>query len=119
VSLVGSEKESPFAKSKRRYTKPEVRKIKPADAKRLREEKAIHNDAGAEAMLKELGLREGIANTRIAELRRELEKLYAQLEEFAEPTPADAPAEYEIEEIEAWEKLRERIRTLENELATY
>ena len=104
---------------KRPYTKPEFRKIKPADAKRLLEEKAIPNDAGTEAMQKQLGLREGITNARTAEIRRELEKLYAQLEEFSDPTPADAPAEYEVEEIEAWEERRERIRALETELATY
>jgi hypothetical protein len=46
-----------------------------------------------------------------------LETLYAQLEAFDEPTPADAPFEYEVEEFESWEKLREQIRVLEHELA--
>jgi hypothetical protein len=113
---VGSEKKSAFAKSKRPYTKPEVKKIKPADAKKLLEEKPIPDDAGTREVLKQVGLIEGITNARTAEIQRELEKLYAQLEEFSDPTPADQPHEYELEELVAFEKLREQIRTLENEL---
>jgi sugar-specific transcriptional regulator TrmB len=55
-------------------------------------------------------------NTREAEIQEQLEKLYQQLEEFSDPTPAEQPHEYEVEELEAWENLRERIRTLEEEL---
>ena len=51
------------------------------------------------------------------EIQEQLERLYAQLEEFDEPTPADAPFEYEVEELELWEKLRAQICALENELA--
>jgi hypothetical protein len=46
-------------------------------------------------------------------------KPYELLEAFSEQTPADEPAEYEVEEIEAWDKLRKQIRALENELAQY
>ena len=55
--------------------------------------------------------------TRQEEIQKELEKLYEQLEEFPHPTPAEQPHEYEVEELEAWEKLREQIRALESELA--
>jgi len=51
------------------------------------------------------------------EIQEQLETLYAQLEAFDEPTPADAPFEYEVEELESWERLREQIRLLEHELA--
>jgi hypothetical protein len=43
--------------------------------------------------------------------------LYGQLEAFDEPVPSDAPFEYEVEELEAWEKLRAQIRALEHALA--
>ena len=56
-------------------------------------------------------------NARENEIQEELKKLYLQLDEFSDPTPADQPYEYESEEIEAWEKIREQIRNLENELA--
>ena len=59
-----------------------------------------------------------MATAREVEIEKELESLYQQLEEFSDPTPAEQPNEYEVEELEAWENLRERIRTLENELAT-
>ena len=61
---------------------------------------------------------DAMATVREVEIEKELEKLYQQLEEFSDPTPAEQPNEYEVEELEAWENLRERIRTLENELAT-
>lgn len=51
------------------------------------------------------------------EIQEQLAPLYEQLEAFDEPTPADAPFEYEFEEFELWEKLREQIRVLEHELA--
>ena len=60
---------------------------------------------------------DAMATVREVEIEKELEKLYQQLEEFSDPTPAEQPNEYEVEELEAWENLRERIRTLENELA--
>src|SRR5437868_9534060 len=60
---------------------------------------------------------DAMATVREVEIEKELEKLYQQLEEFSDPTPAEQPNEYEVEEVEAWENLRERIRTLENELA--
>lgn len=55
-------------------------------------------------------------NPREAEIQNELKKLYAELDKFSDPTPADMPYEYEVEEIAAWEKLKRRIRSLENEL---
>ena len=51
------------------------------------------------------------------EIKQQLETLYEQLEAFSEPTPSDAAAEYEVEELEAWEKLKEQIRTPESELS--
>jgi hypothetical protein len=51
------------------------------------------------------------------EIQAQLETLYAQLEAFEEPFPADAPFAYEVEELESWEKLREQIRALEHELS--
>ena len=51
------------------------------------------------------------------EIQEQLETLYEQLEAFDEPTPADAPFEYEVEECELWQKLKEQIRILERELA--
>jgi hypothetical protein len=51
------------------------------------------------------------------EIQEQLETLYAQLEAFDEPFPSDAPFEYEVEEIEAWEKLKVQIRALEHQLA--
>ena len=60
---------------------------------------------------------DAMATVREVEIEKKLEKLYQQLEEFSDPTPAEQPNEYEVEELEAWENLRERIRTLENELA--
>ena len=51
------------------------------------------------------------------EIQKQLETLYAQLEAFEEPFPSDAPFEYEVEELEAWEKLKQQIRALEHELA--
>jgi hypothetical protein len=56
-------------------------------------------------------------STRETEIQAQLETLYAQLEAFEEPFPDDAPFEYEIEEVEAWEKLRKQIRALEHELS--
>ena len=53
------------------------------------------------------------------EIKVQLETPYELLEAFSEQTPADEPAEYEVEEIEAWDKLRKQIRALENELARY
>ena len=50
------------------------------------------------------------------EIQEQLEALYQRLEAFDEPFPSDAPFEYEVEEVEAWEGLREQIRALENEL---
>jgi hypothetical protein len=60
---------------------------------------------------------EGNLTIREIEIQEQLETLYAQLEAFDEPTPAEAPFEYEVEEFESWEKLREQIRVLEHELA--
>jgi len=60
---------------------------------------------------------EGVMDTREVEIQVELKKVYQEREEFSDPTPAEQPNEYEVEELEAWENLRERIRTLENELA--
>jgi hypothetical protein len=54
--------------------------------------------------------------TRGGEIQQELEKLYAELGKFSDPTPADTPHEYEPEEIEAFEELKERIRSLEADL---
>lgn len=51
------------------------------------------------------------------EIQEQLAPLYEQLEAFDEPTPSDAPFEYEFEEFELWEKRREQIRILEHELA--
>jgi hypothetical protein len=60
---------------------------------------------------------EGNLTIREIEIQEQLERLYAQLEAFDEPTPAEAPFEYEVEEFESWEKLRKQIRVLEHELA--
>jgi hypothetical protein len=60
---------------------------------------------------------EGNLTIREIEIQEQLEALYAQLEAFDEPTPAEAPFEYELEECESWEKLRGQIRVLEHELA--
>ena len=56
-------------------------------------------------------------NSREAEIQQRLATLHHQLEAFCYPTPAEAPAEYEIEELEAWTKSKEQIRDLEQELA--
>jgi hypothetical protein len=56
-------------------------------------------------------------STRETEIQDELKKLYAELDKFSDPTPSENPHEYEPEELEAFEKIREQIRTLENELA--
>jgi hypothetical protein len=53
---------------------------------------------------------------RESDIQEQLETLYTQLEAFDEPTPADAPFEYEVEECDSREKLREQIRVLEHEL---
>jgi hypothetical protein len=53
---------------------------------------------------------------RESDIQEHLETLYTQLEAFDEPTPADAPFEYEVEECDSREKLREQIRVLEHEL---
>ncbi len=103
--------------SKRLYERPQVTKITSSEAKAALKANAIPGDAAAEVMLGQLNGREDVMNTHEVEIQKELEKLYEQLNEFSEPTPADQPNEYEVEELEAWEKLRERIRTLENELA--
>ena len=55
-------------------------------------------------------------NSREDEIQTELKTLYGQLDEFSDPTPADEPHEYEPEEIEAFESIKERIRMLEDEL---
>jgi hypothetical protein len=55
-------------------------------------------------------------DTREEEIQNELKKLYAELDKFPDPTPADEPHEYEPEEIEAFETIKERIRMLEDEL---
>ena len=39
-----------------------------------------------------------------------------ELNKFPDPTPADSPHDYEPEEIEAFEKVKAQIRTLEDEL---
>jgi hypothetical protein len=54
---------------------------------------------------------------RETEIQAQLETLYAQLEAFEEPFPDDAPFDYEVEELDAWEKLREQIGALEHELS--
>ena len=36
------------------------------------------------------------------EIQEQLAPLYEQLEAFDEPTPSDAPFEYEFEEFELW-----------------
>ncbi len=43
-------------------------------------------------------------NSREAEIQKHLAMLYDQQKAFSSPTPADDPAEYEVEELEAWEK---------------
>ena len=75
---------------KKPYPPPRITEINPAEAKRLIE----------------------------ADIRKELKELYGELAEFPGPTPSDAPHEYELEEIEAFERLKEKIRSLENELET-
>jgi hypothetical protein len=50
------------------------------------------------------------------EIVKELKNLYAELDKFPDPTPSDEPHEYEPEEIEAFESIKERIRILEDEL---
>jgi hypothetical protein len=60
---------------------------------------------------------EGNVSIREIEIQEQLAPLYEQLEAFDEPTPADAPFDYEFEEFELWAKLREQIRALEHELA--
>jgi hypothetical protein len=67
---------------------PRVTEIDPAEAKRLIE----------------------------ADIQKELKKLRGELVQFSDPTPADNPHEHEPEEIEAFEKLKERIRSLEADL---
>jgi hypothetical protein len=54
--------------------------------------------------------------TRGGEIQQELDKLYAELGKFSDPTPADNPHEYELEEVEAFERIRRQIRALEKEL---
>ena len=104
--------------SKQPYQRPQVTNITSTEAKTALENKAIPGDAGAEVILEKLNGREdATATAREVEIEKELESLYQQLEEFSDPTPAEQPNEYEVEELEAWENLRERIRTLENELA--
>ena len=105
------------SKSKRPYASPHVIKVTPAVAKKILETRAVGGDVGAEEMLIRINRDDGLLNNRQAEIQKKLEKLYQQLEEFSDPTPADAPAEYEVEELEAWEKLSEQIRILEKELA--
>ncbi len=56
-------------------------------------------------------------NRRAREIREHLAILYQEKAAFSSPTPADDPAEYEVEELEAWEKLKQQIHVLENELA--
>lgn len=55
-------------------------------------------------------------NARASEIREELKKLYAELDKFDEPTPADDPHAYEPEELEAFAKINDQIRVLEIEL---
>ena len=114
--VMSSGKKRP-SKSKRPYASPHLTKVTPAVAREMLEKRAVGGDVGAEEMLVGINRDDGLLNNRQAEIQKELEKLYQQLEEFSDPTPADAPAEYEVEELEAWEKLREQIRILEKELA--
>lgn len=51
-----------------------------------------------------------------ADIQNKLKKLYGKLGKFSDPTPADMPHEYEMEEIAAWEELNSQIRSLEKEL---
>ena len=55
-------------------------------------------------------------NSREAEIQQRLVTLHEPLEEFLYPTPADNPAEYEVEELEAWTRSKEQIPALEKEL---
>ena len=57
------------------------------------------------------------AGNRELEIKKELVGLYEQRKAFAHPTPAEEPAEYEPEELETWATLKERIDSLEDELA--
>ncbi len=43
-------------------------------------------------------------NSREAEIQKHLAMLYDQQKAFSSPTPADDPAEYEVEGLEAWKK---------------
>ncbi len=56
-------------------------------------------------------------NRRALKIRENLALLYQEKAAFSFPTPADDPAEYQVEELEAWEKLNQNIRLLETELA--
>lgn len=100
---------------KKPYTRPQLTELRPAEAKNALGANAIPGDTGADEMLKKLDMHERL--THGGEIQNELKKLYAELGEFSHPTPADNPHEYEPEEIEAFERLREQTRRLENELA--
>ena len=50
-------------------------------------------------------------------IQKQLAALYEQQKAFDHPTPAEEPAEYEPEEIESWQNLKDQIEALESELA--
>jgi hypothetical protein len=56
-------------------------------------------------------------NTREAEIQKRLATLHQQLDVFSYPTPGDNPADYEVEELEAWARSTEQIHALEKELS--
>ena len=90
--------------SKQPYQRPQVTNLTSTEAKTAIETKAIPGDAGAQVILEKLNGREdATATAREVEIEKELESLYQQLEEFSDPTPAEQPNEYEVEELEAWE----------------